>query len=372
MKTALSGSAKALCALLMAQAAHAQSADPIVVEEQLLHPAAGLMNEHMHDGGEVMIGLRYERTSSGGTNQSGTDAISDADILAAGYTTRTKSMVMDMVMLDLMYAPTDNITLMVMPHYMWHRMEMVGIDPMAGMDDMDEHASGGHDMGGGMAGMDGHGHHSLGFGDVHSHSTQGFGDTLVSASYRLARSRDFSAHATLGIWAPTGAVDKTNPDGTFVHYGMQPGSGTWDVEPSVTVGGRSGAFGWGAQASYRWRAEKENSSGFSFGDKARTSAWLSTLLSNSVGATARLEYTHEGQIEGHYNAGHNHAAPPDRQENYGGDAVDASLGLNWLLPVPGAMRPQLGVEAGVPLYQDLNGIQAPEKWRMAVSLSQTF
>src|SRR5690606_17907938 len=149
-------------------------------------------------------------------------------------------------------APTENITLMVMPHYMWHRMEMVGIDPDAG-------------TGGGHGGHEGHGgEHAMPFGEVHGHGTEGFGDTLVSASYRLARGPKLSAHATLGVWVPTGASNKTNADGTFVHYGMQPGGGTWDLEPSVTVSGRAGGLGWGAQASYRWKTDSTNASGFAF------------------------------------------------------------------------------------------------------------
>ncbi len=359
MKTLLSGSALALAAFTPLSAASAQDAavNEITVDAPLLHPAAGMMNEHMHEGGEFMIGLRVERTHASGTNRSGTSAISDAAILAAGYSARTKSMDMDMAMLDLMYAPTRNLTLMVMPMYMRHTMTMVGIDPAAGM--------------GGMTG--GHaGHMTLGYGMTHEHATEGFGDTLVSASYRLAKSPGFGAHATLGVWVPTGAVDKTNPDASFVHYGMQPGSGTWDVEPSLTVRGRSGAIGWGAQAGYRWRAEKENDSGFRFGDIAHATGWASYLLGTDLGATARVEYRHEGKVEGHYNAGHNHAAPPDRQANYGGDTVDAGLGLNWLLPIAAATRPQLGAEFAVPLYQDLNGIQAPRKWRLSLSLSQTF
>src|SRR5690606_27469803 len=114
--------------------------EAITVQSPLLHPAAGLMNEHMHEGGEAMIGLRFERVRYGGGNVSGDDPIADPAIVAAGYTVRTESMTMDMVMLDLMYAPTPNLTLMVMPHYMWHRMEMVGIDPAAAGGD-----GGGHD-----------------------------------------------------------------------------------------------------------------------------------------------------------------------------------------------------------------------------------
>src|SRR5690606_23852259 len=134
MNIRIPGGALALLAPLAAHPALAQDetdpatgpANEITVESQLMHPSAGLMNDHMHEGGEAMIGLRFERHRYSGANRSGTDELSDAEVLAAGYTVRALSMEMDMLMLDLMYAPTDNITLMVMPHYMWHRMEMVG------------------------------------------------------------------------------------------------------------------------------------------------------------------------------------------------------------------------------------------------------
>ena len=210
------------------------------------------------------------------------------------------------------------------------------------------------------------------FGETHAHGIEGFGDTLVSASYRLARGSRIGAHATLGVWVPTGASDRKNADGTFVHYGMQPGGGTWDIEPSLTVTGRAAGVGWGAQAAYRWKTDEANGSGFAFGDKARATGWVSYLLSNAVGATARLEYVREGQVQGHYNGPHHHASPPDRQENYGGDTVTAGLGFNWLLPVAAPRRPQLGAEFALPIYQNLNGIQAPQDWRFSLALSQTF
>ena len=153
---------------------------------------------------------------------------------------------------------------------------------------------------------------------------------------------------------------------------MQSGSGTWDIEPSVTARGQAGAMGWGVQASYRWRTESANASGFAFGDRAAASAWASWLASPDLSLTGRLSYEHEGRILGHYNGAHRHATPSDRQANYGGDKVFASAGLNYALPFGGAKPVQLGVEAGLPLYQDLNGIQLPESWRIAVSLSKAF
>lgn len=360
MKIQLCGSAMALAAALSTSPALAQETDEttITVNAPLLYPAAGLMNEHMHDGGEIMIGLRFERIRSAGANQSGTELVADAALLAAGYSARTQSMEMDMAMFDLMYAPNDHLTLMVMPMYMKHRMTMVGIDPVAGA------GGGGHSGHGSGA--------ALPFGKTHAHSTEGFGDTLVSASYRLARGLRFGAHATLGVWAPTGSVDRKNPNGTFVHYGMQPGGGTWDLDPSLTMYGRIGQFGWGTQAGYRWRMQSANKSGFRFGDEARVTGWLSYLLDADLGATGRLEFRHQGMIVGHYNAAHNHKAPPDRQRNYGGDTVTAGFGLNWLMPVGKGNRPQLSAELAVPLYQNLNGFQAPERWRLSFGISRAF
>ena len=343
-----------------AAAATMTSAPPIVVEPTLMHPSAALMNDHMHDGGEFMVGLRWMRENYGGANRSGTETLSDGEVLAAGFAVRASDMTMDMVMLDLMYAPSDNLTLMMMPMWMRHEMTMLGIDPMAGMD---QTAGGMH--------MD-HGGHSLSPGATMSHAAEGISDTLVSASYRLARTGRFNAHATLGVWVPTGSVTKRNANGSFVHYGMQPGSGTWDIEPSATISGQAGSFGWGAQASYKWRSEDANRSGFAFGDAARASGWISHALTPSVGVVARLSWEHEGAIEGHYNDAHSHSSPADIQRNYGGDIVLLGLGANALLPFGSGKRPQLSAEAAFPLYQNLNGIQLPEDWRLSVSLSQAF
>lgn len=328
----------------------------LVVEAPLLYPSVGLMNDHMHEGGEFMIGLHFERSRWSGSNLRGNDTISDQAIVAAGYSSRTQSMTMDMLMLDLMFAPNENVTLMVMPHYMWHRMEMVGIDPQVGH-------GGDHE---------GHGGHAMSLGDVHRHQVKGFGDTLASASFRLARGRRFNAHMTMGVWVPTGSSSRKNPDGTFVHYGMQPGSGTWDVEPSLTVSGKRGRTGWGAQAAYRWRVSEANDPGFRFGDKARMSGWLSYLVRPTVGATARLEYSREGKVEGHYDGAHNHSAPPDRQENYGGKTVTGALGVNWQPMLNSSFRPELGIEASVPFHQKQNGIQAPQDWRIATAIRHTL
>lgn len=348
------GGAVALPLLLCASHLSAQTIEPqpIVATGQRpdQHGPAGVMGDHVHDKGVFMVGVEWVHSDAGGPNQSGTETIDDSAIAARGFSSRTRSMQMDMAMLHLMYAPNDSVTLMVMP--MWMRMEMTMVGIGSGMD---------HGMGHG-------GHHMLAPGETMTHTTQGFGDTEAGALIALSRRPQLSAIAGLSVSIPTGRVDRTNEDGTFVHYGMQSGSGTWDLIPSFTLKGTGQTLSWGAQARYRFRTENENESGFRFGDMFTTQAWAALPLSRSVSVSARVSYTDQGPVEGHYNAAHNHASPSDRQANYGGQTIDGGLGAN--LAFGGRWR--LGVEANAPLYQDLNGVQAPNRWGFNTSLSRNF
>ena len=66
--------------------------------------------------GEFMIGYRYMYSRSGSTILNGDDEASDAQFAAAGYSAAPSEMTMQMHMLDLMYAPRDWLSFMVMPH----------------------------------------------------------------------------------------------------------------------------------------------------------------------------------------------------------------------------------------------------------------
>jgi hypothetical protein len=153
-----------------------------------------------------------------------------------------------------------------------------------------------------------------------------------------------------------------------VHYGMQPGSGTWDLQPSVTLRGAQPGFGWGVQASYLLRTGGENASGFRFGNRFATTGWLSKPLSPLISVSARLAYSNEGTVRGHYNFGHSHASPPDRQANYGGHRLDGGIGANFIV----ADGHRLGGEATVPIYQQVNGIQPTKRFGVNLNVSRMF
>lgn len=349
MTRMMTGSACALSILLCASPALADTttADDIVAlgHRADAHGPSGTMEDHVHKSGDLMIGLSWMHEDYRGTNRSGNDSISDAAIAAAGFTARTQSMTMDMAMLHVMWAPSDRVTLMAMPSWMRMDMTMLGISSAPAT-----------------------GHHALALGETKAHSTSGIGDTRLGALVALSRNPKLSAHAGLVVSAPTGSVSRKDADGNFVHYGMQPGSGTWDLQPSLTLRGAQPGFGWGVQASYLARTGSANSSGFKFGDRFAATAWASKPLSPRVSLSARLAYSDEGAIKGHYSSGHNHSAPPDRQANYGGQRLEAGIGANFVV----GDNFRLGAEASVPLYQKVNGIQAPKRFGANLNVSRMF
>jgi len=344
----------ALCGIAAPALAQSASEDAIVAlgHRPDAHGPAGTMGDHVHKSGDLMLGMMWMHERYGGRNRRGTDAVTPAEIAAAGYTVRDASMTMDMAMVHVMWAPNDRVTLMLVPSWMRMDMTMEGL-PMAG------------GMSGGMTGMAGH---AMMPGQRMSHSVEGMGDTQFGALVSLSHDPELSAHAGLMVSAPTGKVTRRNASGNYVHYMMQGGSGTWDLNPSFTVRGASARLGWGAQVSYLFRAEDSNKVGFRFGDRLGATAWLSTPVTQRLSLSARLNFTSEGTIKGHYHGAHGHASPPDRQGNYGGERLDGGIGANLVV----GRNLRLGAEATVPLHQDLNGIQLPRKFGANLNASMVF
>jgi len=87
------------------------------------HAPAGVMFDHMlPKAGDFMVGYRYMYSRQDGDTLRGTDAVSDAAILAnacgePGCSFTSVDMDMHMHMLDIMYAPTDWLNLMLMPQF---------------------------------------------------------------------------------------------------------------------------------------------------------------------------------------------------------------------------------------------------------------
>jgi hypothetical protein len=326
------------------------------------HAPAGVMFDHLHGAGEFMIGYRAAYERAGPDMRRGSHQASDAETAGgcgAGACAMTVSeMRMQMHMLDLMWAPSDRFTLMVMPMWMSHEMDMRGLDlpPSDDVDGMegDEHS--------------GHGGHA----GPHSHGTEGWGDTLFGALVGVAETPNGGAHLGLMVSAPTGSVDEKNADGTFTHYHMQLGSGTWDLVPSLTVGSAAGRWSWGGQASGVIRLEDANDSGYRLGDVFKITGWGSYRITDSVSASLRLEHMKQGWIEGHFNGAHNHSSPVDLQPNYGGEFADVGIGVNLVVPRGPLAGHRLAVEWLEPVKDQPNGFQAERAGVLHLGWSKAF
>jgi len=327
------------------------------------HAPAGVMFDHMlGKSGDLMAGVRYMRGTQGGNMQRGLNNVSDPAIVNFGCEgnpcfTAPSEMNMNMVMLDLMYAPTDWLTLMLMPQFVDMNMSTRELNgaPSATSDQ--------------QALIN---HHTL-----HAHTTGGIGDTGIYAMFKLFDKPGHHLQGTLGISAPTGDVDVKfrdthRIDAGFQHYGMQLGSGTWDFKPSITYTGKLDKYSWGAQINGTVRLADNNESGFAFGDIFQSTAWGSYNLLDWLSASVRGVYTLQGTVRGEYNGTFNPLGPQDYPSNHGGRYWDVGFGLNAFVPTGDLQGNNLSFEWLQPVSDDVNGYQLPRTGALAATWSYAF
>lgn len=312
------------------------------------HAPAGVMADHLHSKEEIMTGYRYSRTSYSGL-YAGSNAIGAEALVTAGYSMIPTHMTMEMLMLDIMYAPSDKLTLMLMPQYM--SMDMGMNMPMAA------------NMGMGSMNMP---------GARMEHDISGFGDTKLSALYELLSSNHHQIIGTLGVSIPTGKADKKNPDGTFVHYGMQLGSGTWDFTPSVTYTGHAGHVSWGGQLCLTRRLQDDNDSGFALGDNYKVQAWGAARVTDWMSFSLRVAYNNQDAISGQYTETFRTTSSMDNPANYGGEFLDVAIGVNTVFTTGNAKGLRLGLEWVSRVQEDYNGYQLGMDDGLVASVSYAF
>lgn len=328
------------------------------------HAPAGVMFDHMlGKSGDFMIGYRYMYSTQAGDMLHGSGKISDQVIVGNGCEGNPcylvpSGMNMHMHMIDLMYAPTDWLNLMLMPQFVDMDMSMRslgGAPPPSNETDRELIL-----------------HHTL-----HASETGGIGDTGIYAMFKLFDTPNHHLHATLGISAPTGDVgirlrDTHRIEAGFIHYGMQLGSGTWDFKPSITYTGQMDKWFWGAQFSGTKRLEDKNDSGFAFGDMFQSTAWGSYNLLDWLSASVRGVYTVQGSIRGESIEPFNPTGPMDYASSYGGRYWDVGFGVSAVVPSGSLAGNRLGVEWLQPVDDDVNGYQLPRDGALSATWSYAF
>jgi hypothetical protein len=315
------------------------------------HAPIGVMGDHMHHKGEWMLSYRYMYMDMAG-NRIGTDEVTPDEIVNSSPLRIVPTrMSMQMHMLGAMYAPTDNLTLMVMGNYLEKEM-----DHLTYSDTMNPSLIGGFTV-----------------------NTEGWSDTKVTALYRLYQHGNQHVHLNLGLSLPTGSITEEArilaPNMATpikrAPYAMQLGTGTFDLLPGLTYTDRVGDLSWGAQYRAEIRLEGENDEGYAWGDKHAVTGWLAYEWAPWISTSVRLDASTQGAIDGKdpLISGPVQTAFP---QNYGGEKVELFGGIN-LVGQTGALRGhRLALEVGVPLYRNLNGPQLETDWNFTVGWQKAF
>lgn len=304
------------------------------------HAPIGVMGDHRHERGEVMLSYRFMRMSMAGS-RIGTTPIADADIVSTtgqGFMVTPTEMPMTMHMFGAMFAPSDQITLMVMAPVLSSEMT-----------------------------------HLTRAGGSFTTTASGLGDVQAAAMVGLADWGRQTAFVTLGASLPTGSTTVMDvlptSNGTAVQlpYPMQLGSGSVGFRPAITWLGQSDQWSWGSQGSAAFHLG-ENDRSWKVGNRGGATAWLARRLTGQTSLSVRVQGATWGDISGSDSAPSVNPmmVPTARTDLRGGTRVDAGLGLN--IAVPNARGLRLAGEFLVPVMQDLHGPQLETDWQLVVGV----
>jgi hypothetical protein len=322
------------------------------------HAAIGVMADHNHKQDESMFSYRFMSMEMQG-NRSGSSSISLDEIATtvpnrlageAGQPPTLRvvptEMTMDMHMFGAMYAPTDKLTMMAMVNYLKKEMDLVTFGGMMGATRLGKSTT----------------------------KSEGFGDTKVLGMYSLHVSDRHQLHVNIGISLPTGSIDKKDliltPMGhrseLRLPYGMQMGSGTYDLLPGITYQHYQGKWNYGAQYMATIRTG-ENSEDYTLGNEHKVNAWAGYAWRHNLSTSVRLAYLDVANING---SDPTITAPVQTADpdNYGKKRLDLYAGVNWI----GQAGHRLALEIGAPVYQHLDGPQLETDWTLTAGYQYAF
>ena len=139
-------------------------------------------------------------------------------------------------------------------------------------------------------------------------------------------------------------------------YGMQLGSGTYDLLPGVTYSGNNGHFvDWGLKYQAVIRVG-QNDEDYTLGDKHRLSAWCGYTFAPWIKTSLGLSHQYEGDIDGIDSRVilPLQTADPD---NYGGDSLAAHWGVTLVGQNGKLHGHKIEIEYSKQLDRNANGIQ---------------
>ncbi len=217
--------------------------------------------------------------------------------------------------------------------------------------------------------------------------SSGIADTMLMAKYRLYADDPLIPRSQVsllfGLSIPTGSINEKNREhplamrqGEQLPYSMQLGSGTFDPTIGVLYQGSSSPWWWGVNGSYTARLY-DNDRDYRPGNELRIDTYGMYQLRHDFLVQGQLNAKYQGKIQGEMDeavtAESGRTTPGDPAspymsplwdpDNYGGRQLLLTLGFQWQ-PIPLHI---VDFSVGVPVYQDLNGPQLEESYRVMLT-----
>lgn len=309
------------------------------------HAPIGVMGDHIHDKGEFMLSYRYMTMRMDGLRD-GTDSLSPAEVLQS-FAITPLDMTMSMHMFGGMYAPLQDLTLMLMMPVTTLTMD-----------------------------------HRTRMGTEFTTESSGVGDIKLSALYRLLELENGQLLLSFGLSLPTGSIDKEDflpPMGRVatLPYPMQLGSGTVDLMPGITYTATYDKFSWGSQARGTLRLG-ENGQDYRLGHKVQSTVWGAYRFLDALSGSARVNLERWGDVSGADSRLmlRNMMGVPTVPTAYpnlrSGGRIDFLLGINFIATDGFFKGHRLAIEGGLPIYQNLDGPQLETDWLMTVGWQKAW
>jgi hypothetical protein len=298
----------------------------------------GVLGGHtLQSGGQVLVSYRYSRDVFRGMGD-GTSSLSDAQVLADfPFTVPNYVAARHLALLE--YGVTDDLTLQARLPF-----QQFNVD-----------------------------YRNFG-GTTHSQRTD-MDSLSLHSMYVLRRWDRQQVHFNFGVFIPNQLL---LPRGTVIapgspdfNYWMRPGSQTWDFQPGLTYAGQNDDYTWGAQALGTIRTGL-NAFGYRLGDHVNLSAWVSRRITDNWAGSVRINGSTWTNIRGVDGQLDPNLIPLNDPNRWGGQRLDFLFGLNYLFREGLLCGQRLGIEVGVPAYQNLSGPQPRAQWFLTTGFNFVY
>jgi len=310
-----------------------------LMQTSIIRNATTALTSHIHKKGDWMIGY-HSMFMKMEDNRDGSSKVSVPEVLS-DFMVAPLSMDMDMHMFQVMYAPSDDWTIMLMANYQDKSMD-----------------------------------HVTRIGMKFTTESSGMGDTTLMSNYVVNRAPGnqqlFSVKG--GISLPTGSIDEKDmtPTGRVrLPYPMQLGSGTYDVKLGADYQrfGDLWSVGVGGLATFRIG---ENDNDYTLGDVIELDAWYSREWTDYLTTSVKLAGSSWSNIDGADPLLNPMMVPTADPNRRGGERIDLVIDLELYAPSGKLAGNRLGFEFGVPAYENLDGPQLSVDWTVMMGWQWVF